>query len=712
MKVFRPFLTLILILLFNIQLFSAKPRLVSHNSLADFERGKLDGISILTGGKLAISPTTVRLIDTGDPFVWDVVEDSKGNIYIATGNDGRVYKINTTGDSTKFFDAKELQVFALEIDSKNNVYAATFPNGKVYKITPNGEESEFFDPEDEYIWDLLLDAQNNLYVATGQNAHIYKVDSKGNYSIVLESEQKHIRSLIMDKKGTLYAGSSGKGYIYKIAPNSKPYVLHDPQMAEVHSLAISHNGETIYAAAFGSAGLVLPTPVPEGASANAGQALQSASNQQGASEVSLSPQSIIPEHIRVGMDQKTSLLVIDKNGYAKDIWTDSKHQVLRIIADEKDNLIVGTGKEGNVYQIDKENNQSLLFSVQESQVTALAKSKKGRFLVGTSNMGRSYSISSSFPEIAHFESEAIDAGNLSQWGAISWEGTTTEMNTVVFTRSGNTEQPGETWSEWAAPDLEEGVYKIKSPTARFIQWKCDLKSGDEMPIIDKITLSYLQNNLAPEVTAVVIHKPGDFYSSQQKNGNTSDKKGIIYPQPLTQSEYKKGYRSVDWLFQDPNFDGLAFDVYYKKIGNNYWKVLETDMETSVYSWNSSLMEDGEYQIQVVAKDSPSNPENLVLSHKKQSDPFNIDNSGPTVQTSQKKNILKINISDQFSIIKSFHYSIDAGEYSEIYSDDGINDSKVESFTINLPDSKNGETQVTIKVTDYLDNVTVKHVNVN
>jgi hypothetical protein len=712
MKVFRPYLTLIIVLLFSTQLFSAKPRLVSFNSLSDFERGKLDGISILTGGKLTISPKTVSLIDTGDPFVWDIAEDSNGNIFVATGNDGRIYKTNSNGDSTLFFDAKELQVFALEIDSKNNVYAATFPNGKVYKINKKGEGVEFFDPKTTYIWDLLLDAENNLYVATGQDAFVYKIDSKGNSSILLKSDQKHIRSLALGKKGTLYAGSSDKGYVYKISADEKPYVLHDTQKAEVHSLAISSDGETIYAAVYGSGGLVLPKPAAQAAPAKSGQASQNKSNQQDQSEVSLSPQSIVPNHIRIRPDQKTSLLLIDKNGYAKDIWTDNKHQVLEIIADEKNNLIVGTGKNGKVYKVDQEHNISLLFSVKETQVTALSKSGNS-FLVGTSNMGRSYKVLSSFPEKASFESEAIDADNLSKWGTISWEGTATQDNVKFFTRAGNTEQPGETWSEWTAPTLDKSVYKINSPTARFVQWKCDLIDTTLLPIIDKVTLSYLQNNLAPEVTAVIIHKPGDYYSPQNKsNTKAKNKKGIMYPQPLTQNEYKKGYRSVDWLFQDPNFDGLVFDVFFKKAGNKHWKEMATKLESSVYSWDSSLMEDGTYLIQVLAKDSPSNPDKRALFHKKQSNQFDIDNSGPNVETLQEKDKININISDQFSIIKSFHYSIDAGDYFEMYPNDGINDSKIESYSVKLPKGGQGETQLTIRAIDYLDNVTVKHVNVN
>ena len=54
---------------------------------------------------------------------------------------------------------------------------------------------------------------------------------------------------------------------------------------------------------------------------------------------------------------------------------------------------------------------------------------------------------------------------------IRWEGTGA---VTLFTRSGNTEKPDDTWTDWAGPyDRSEGQ-AIQSPAARFVQWKAVL----------------------------------------------------------------------------------------------------------------------------------------------------------------------------------------------------------------------------------------------
>ncbi|NOY57924.1 MAG: hypothetical protein GXO75_03190, partial [Calditrichaeota bacterium] len=542
MRIFKIFS----IILFGIAINFANastPRILSHNSRTDFERGTFKNISILYNGKITLAPQKSRLIDTGDPFVWAVAEDSKGNVYLGTGNDGRIYKISADGDSSLFFDAKELEVYALVIDRHNQLFAATSPNGKIYKIDAKGQSSIFFDPDEKYIWSLVFDGKGNLYAATGEKARVYKITPKGKSSVLLESDETHIRSLAVDGNGLLYAGSSGHGYVYKIAANAKPYVLYDTQMKEVHSLAIAPDGE-IFAAAFGESGIQFPQTGGTTAK-QAGQ--QASTNKKKAtgtgSEVALAPQSIIPESMLRSAKAQTSLFRIDKNGYAKNLWLDNDAQILTLVSNNKGEMIVGTGNKGKLYRVTRDGEISMLLSTEESQITSLAFAANGSLLLGTANMGRCYRIENKSVKKAGFESETIDTGALSSWGILSWEGT---GDAGFFTRSGNTEHPQKTWSEWKACVEKGANLRITSPVARFLQWKCELEEKEgNSPVIDKVTISYIQNNLPPEITAVVIHRPGDYYGESQSHSSAtpgSKKSGLVYPTPLSKSEYKKGFR--------------------------------------------------------------------------------------------------------------------------------------------------------------------------
>ena len=231
-------------------------------------------------------------------------------------------------------------------------------------------------------------------------------------------------------------------------------------------------------------------------------------------------------------------------------------------------------------------------------------------------------------------------------------------------------------------------------------------------MVEKVTLSYLQKNKAPAITAIVIHSPGDFYEASSKN---SDDKGIAFPSPVSNKKTKKGFRSVDWIFEDPNMDRLMFDLFYRRVGETHWRQLAEELSSNVYSWDSAQMADGEYEIKIVATDGPSNPEPRALQGIDISKPFIVDNSGPVVDriktgNNENQNVLTFRIKDEWNTLDKVEYSIDAGSWNLIYPVDELLDSKTENFEIILPDADVHD--VAIKAADRIDNVTVVHARVN
>jgi hypothetical protein len=91
-----------------------------------------------------------------------------GSIYVGSGNEGKVFKIDSAGKIATFFDTTELEVHALALAPDGSLYAATSPDGRIYKIDRSGKGGPFFDPEDKYIWSLALDGQGNVYAGTGE----------------------------------------------------------------------------------------------------------------------------------------------------------------------------------------------------------------------------------------------------------------------------------------------------------------------------------------------------------------------------------------------------------------------------------------------------------------------------------------------------------------------------------------------------------------
>jgi sugar lactone lactonase YvrE len=691
---------------------SSTPHIRSYTSFSDLKRGEANGISITHRGELVLAPQLTRLIDTGDPFIWCVSRDSKNNLYLGTGNDGRVYRISSKGDSTIFFDAPELEVYCLTIDRQDNVYIGTFPKGKIYRVTKDGESMIVADPPDTYIWAMEFDQQGNLFVATGQKGRIYKIDRHNHMETFFESEENHIRSLAFDAHGRLFAGSGGNGYIYSFSKTGDAFVLYDSPMREIHQLTVTANGY-VFAAAMGEEGTPMPT-FPE-STAQPQKSTEVNQESEETSEVSLAPQALSPAKAIGQALERSALYRIDPDGAARDIWDLDSDRVQCFIALHDSVLFVGTGDRGRLYKLSTEGDRSMILDLEEMHISHLQRASSGEIQVCTSNMGRFYMLGPQTNQTGTYQSETYDARVLAQWGNIAWKEKATGRGDVrFFTRTGNTEEPGQTWSEWSRPYTSNKGESITNSPARFIQWKCELSaSSNQSPIIDDITFAYLQKNVPPIITAVIVHRHGDYYPSSgnqtSSRDNNEGRKGLVFPQPLNKPEHRKGFRSIDWMFEDPNSDALQFDLYYKREDDVDWTELATQLVSSVYSWDSAQMPDGYYWTKVVGTDLPSNPPKLAQSASKISELFLIDNTGPVVTTisckKQNDNLLiSFKVTDQWSVVCKVEMSLNAQGWELIYPNDGICDSLTEDFEINLPALKYNLKTIAIRATDNMENI--------
>src|SRR5262249_54129322 len=139
-----------------ISLLAVTPLFWETRTYDDFRKGKLLNVSLTSDDELILAPRFDLVFNTEQTLVWSAVADSKGNVYLGTGHDGKIFKVDPSGSGLMIADLSELDVLALAVDSKDVLYAGSSPDGKVYKIE-NGVPKEFFDPHSKYIWSLVFD---------------------------------------------------------------------------------------------------------------------------------------------------------------------------------------------------------------------------------------------------------------------------------------------------------------------------------------------------------------------------------------------------------------------------------------------------------------------------------------------------------------------------------------------------------------------------
>jgi hypothetical protein len=136
-----------------------------------------------------------------------------------------------------------------------------------------------------------------------------------------------------------------------------------------------------------------------------------------------------------------------------------------------------------------------------------------------------------------------------------------------------------------------------------------------------------------------------------------------------------------------------------------------------YSLDGLSLADGRYTVKVVAKDDLGNTNGQALAGERISEPFDIDNSQPTVvvvgQPVVSGNNARVAFvaSDRWGYIVRAEYSVNGGEWQTVYADDGISDGPEEKYSFDVPVNTPGEYNVTLRVFDASGNVGNARANI-
>jgi sugar lactone lactonase YvrE len=733
----RRSLAVLLALAVVVPLRAAQPQFWRIEGARDFLEGELSGVAVDSEGRLRLGPALRMLHDAGAPAAWSLARDSHGVLYVGTGNDGKVLRVED-GKASVLYDAPELEVHALAVGPDGRVYAGTSPDGKVYAIDSSGKAEVFYDPSDRYIWALAFDGEGRLFVATGADGRVHRVSAKGTAQVVFTSSETHVLSLAADARGNVYAGTSPGGIVYRIDPALKVFALFDSPFREVKGLVAGADGSVYAALVDGkesteparAPAVILPPPTPvapEGFSP------------EGVTMVVPSPPMPAPapragEPARAGSATKGALVRLAPGGEIDTLWSSSE-EVPHALAFTPDGVLVGTGNRGKLFRVRDDRTWSMVATLAAEQVTALlAGPAKGAAWLATSNAAKLFELDGAAGTQGTFTSTVKDTDTVSSWGRLRWEATLPSGTAIELqTRTGNSGTPDTTWSDWSAASTHAAGEAVASERARFIQLRATLKgSAGASPVLDTIHTAYLQRNLRPSVVAITVHPPGEVYQRPLATGGEMEILGLEPGQPLEGRSaaggpgrtpsfpgaymgrriYQRGLQTFQWRAEDPNGDPLVYDVHYRAVGDSRWRQLRKGLSDAVLAWDTSTVPNGRYVIRVTASDAPGNPPDLALQGELESTPFDVDNTPPVLTAALLPGTpprVRASVRDESSLIRRTDYSLDGGRWQEVLPVDGINDSAEETYEITPAIAGTGPHILVLRSVDLLGNVATARV---
>lgn len=704
---------------------AALPTFWSVSTEAELLRGDVENLSIDGYGRLTLGPTATPIYEATAPFLWTVVTAPDGSIYAGSGNEGQVYRVDSAGRGSVFFDAEELEVHAVAPVPGGGLYVGTSPDGKIYKVDASGKGGVFFDPPDRYIWSLVVDSSGSVYAGTGDKGVIYKISPDGKGLPFYATKATHAMTVALDREGRLLAGTESPGRVFRIDASGKPFVLLESTYAEIRTLRLDQAGN-IYAAAVsgrGASATTPPPPDPAPAQVSVTPSVTADFTVVAVADASASSQSSSTPAARG--PGAGAVFRITPEGAWDQLWESREDVPYDIAFETGGTILIATGNKGKLYRLSGDPLQpTLVARANAQQVTTLLTDRSGQVVFATSNPGKLLRLSPTRAERGTYTSDVRDAQTVAAWGTIKWQASAPAGTSVaISTRSGNTRTPDDTWSDWSAPYAERDGSAVSSPRARYLQWRAVLAaSRTETPMLTSVTAAYLPRNMRPRVTSVTIHPPGTVFQRPFPtdpeiagfDGDLPERRSAQQAQAagssttLGRRAYQKGLLTFIWRGEDDNRDDLSYDISYRREGETAWKLLKRAATDTILVWDTTSVPNGRYTVRVVASDAPSNSPATALSGTMESTGFEIDNAPPVITvTSVRRDgarlVMAFDVRDEHSSVQKADYSLDGDRWVTIYPRDGIADSRAERFELVL-EGDAAVRGVILRATDALNNV--------
>ena len=725
-------ITVALTFLISCLLLSGRTHETIHQSFTQFSKGELSQVSLHTDGYLLPAPSLETLADMDAPILWDAQLDSKGNLYLGTGNEGVIFKVEANGEVTTVFEPNRLMARSIAIDDRDQVYVSVSPDGMLYRISRDGDVDVFLKLPDQYVWDMVF-SDDILYVATGSHGIIYRINTRSKTpeaEVFFDSEETHITSLAFESDGHLLAGSATHGLLYRIDSDGEGDVVYSTGEREIRTILPQPDG-SIFFSSFNQPSRSTVVKKSSSSSSSSSQSSKSSGSSFFAdSDEPSSKNDKVPPFYGITVSGKSNdsgvVYWMDPDGFVTNWWMGNKMSIYSLAQLPNGNLILGTGSKGNLYEVTKPSDWTLLHSLDSSgEITGIVPLKEeGVFYLVCSNPGRILKLDTNKSSVGFYESEVVDFDHVSQFGSFQvFSEPLGDGQVGVEVRGGNLESPDRTWSDWVALAGERGVFRNPLPPSRFMQYRV-LFENEEAPAVHQIRFFSKTQNLAPLVTSIKVLGSGyeaRKFTTQASAPNVDLTRSLnsgveaefdklankpdqvkLFPKP--------GARTAVWRSLDGNADDLLFTVKLSALGEDTWVTLSEDQEEKYLSFTTQGFKDGYYRLKVTVTDDPTNPSSEAKTGELISEVFLIDNTPPIILINSYDRTgdevtLNLTASDNTSLIRQATFRLNGNDEDSIHPEDGILDESLETFELILDSPQDSEPSLLVEIEDEVGNVT-------
>jgi len=202
--------------------------------------------------------------EPGTKYIWDLALDKFGNLYVATGDHGEIFRVTPRGEHSVFFKSDETHIRVLAFDAQDNLIAGSDGSGLIYRISPTGEGFVLYSAPKKEITALALDRAGNIYAAAvGEKRGGSGANSSGMAAALLSMSSApatgggapQVPGMTITTAPSTPpmtgpfpfpgGGASGGSDVYRIAPDGSPTRLWTSHEDIVYALAFDSQGRLL-----------------------------------------------------------------------------------------------------------------------------------------------------------------------------------------------------------------------------------------------------------------------------------------------------------------------------------------------------------------------------------------------------------------------------------------------------------------------------------
>jgi sugar lactone lactonase YvrE len=698
-------------------------------SAQEFASGTLDGTAIDVDGRVALAPGQTTLWGPNEGIVWGVEPDGAGGAFVALSSPTRVIHVTAAG-VPEFWHTTGDETLAAAIlpDQDGGVYVGFSPDGRLMHAAGPDAMQPVADSEALFIWALAATEDGSVWIGTGLPGRLVRLDSEGELHAVFESGDDPVRCIAPLGSDGVVFGTGGRGRVIRVDGNGRPFALFDAEETEIVALETSEDGVIYALTARGSKQVA----AARAAAAKADASVRVTATAPPAPDRDEQP----PEEDNGGnADQRRTsgkrfttppggaLYRIDPDGDSRRLWQANQDVPFALTRTEDGTLLVATGDWGRVYAVDDAGRAAVLLQIGSDQASALGLARDGSVLVGGTTDARVERIAAEPARVGQYVSPVHDAGAVSDWGRLRWEGDVSGGASIrAEVRAGNTAEPDETWTEWVSlkGGGSEGVETDLPPT-RWLQVRMRFVPSTQgaSPGLRRLDLFYRPRNRRPTITdlavqpAGVVWRPATTQSTRPAGPlvaadpvtrrTVAELRPVAATKPVRRT-FELGARTITWKATDPDGDKLTYRLDIRRDDSDAWIPLAVDLDGDFFGWDARGISDGLYRVRLTVMDASDNVDGESLEDSRDSAAFWVDNTRPSVGDPHIRRgggglEVEFVARDPGGNVVAAEVAVDAGDWQPLDPMDGVADEAEERYQLLIEplDRGQADAQRTLKV---------------